>query len=130
MFDQRLPNEKGKVVVTDARAWEKRIDELFDLAATTFDEAKRHEYFNEWQEIAYEQLPFTYLYTVLDITAARNTIGNYMPTPLGIFYTPLGSLHNLEEIYFKYPSSHSGAASRALSWLPASNLACKVRSIF
>jgi peptide/nickel transport system substrate-binding protein len=117
MFDQRLPNEQGQVIVTDARDWEKRIDELFDLAATTFDEAKRHEYFDEWQQIAYDQLPFTYLYTILDITAARNTIGNYMPTPLGIFYTPLGSLHNLEEIYFKHPSSHSGAASRPRSGL-------------
>ena len=101
MFDQRLPNEQGKVIVTDAREWEKRIDRLFDLAATSFDEKKRHEYFDEFEEIVYNQLPFIYLYSILDITAARNTIGNYTPTPLGVFYTPLGSLHNLEEIYFK-----------------------------
>jgi peptide/nickel transport system substrate-binding protein len=101
IFDQRLPDAQGKVVVTDARDWEKRIDKLFDLAATSFDESKRHEYFDEYGEIVYNQLPFIYLYSILDITAARNTIGNYTPTPLGVFYTPLGSLHNLEEIYFK-----------------------------
>jgi peptide/nickel transport system substrate-binding protein len=100
MFDQRLPNEHGVVVVNDARDWEKRIDELFDQGATTFDEAKRHACYDEYQKIAYEQLPFIYLYSTLDITAMRNTIGNYKPTSI-VFYTPLGSLHNLEEIFVR-----------------------------
>jgi len=41
------------------------------------------------------------LYSTLDITAMKNKVGNYMPTPLGIWYTPKGSLHNIEEIYIK-----------------------------
>jgi peptide/nickel transport system substrate-binding protein len=100
MFDQRLPNENGSVIVSDARDWETRIDELFDQGATTFDEAKRHACYDEYQKIAYEQMPFTYLYSMLDITAMRNTIGNYKPTSI-VFYTPLGSLHNLEEIFVR-----------------------------
>lgn len=105
MFDQRLPEgDSGKVHVTDARDWEQRIDKLFDLGATTFDDKLRHRYYDEYQKIIYEQLPFIYLYSTLDLTAARNTIGNYKPTPLGITYTPLGSMHNLEEIYIRKPA--------------------------
>lgn len=101
MFDQRLPNDKGTVVVTDARPWEKEIDSLFDLGATTFEEPKRREYFNKFQRIAYQQQPFIYLVSILDLTTMRNTVGNYKPMPWGISYTPRGSLHNVEEIFFK-----------------------------
>lgn len=101
MFDQRKPDAHGHIPVTDARDWEKQIDELFDKMATTFDEAKRRQYCEEYQAIVYEQNPFIYLYTPLLITAIKNSVGNYKPMPLGINYTPLGSMHNLEEIYFK-----------------------------
>ncbi len=83
MFDQRLPDNKGIIKVTDARDWEKEIDNCFDKGATTFDIAKRHQYFDRYQEITYDKQPFIYLFTNLNITAARNRIGNYMPTPLG-----------------------------------------------
>jgi peptide/nickel transport system substrate-binding protein len=104
LFDQRLPSgENGKVAVTDAREWERRIDRLLDLGATTFDQKLRHQYYDEYQKIVYDQLPLVYLYSSLDLTAARNTIGNYKPTPLGVTYTPLGSMHNLEEIFIRKP---------------------------
>jgi peptide/nickel transport system substrate-binding protein len=101
MFDQRLPDSKGNVTVTDARDWEKAIDDCFDKAATTLGTEQRRPFWNKYQQIAYEKLPFIYIETMLDITAMRNTVGNYKPTPLGIAYTPMGSLHNVEEIYFK-----------------------------
>lgn len=100
MFDQRLPNANGEVIAADARDWEKRIDQLFDEGATTFDEAKRHACYDEYQQIVYDQAPFIYLYSMLDITAMRNSFGNYKPTSI-VFYTPLGSMHNLEEIYVR-----------------------------
>jgi peptide/nickel transport system substrate-binding protein len=99
MFDQRLPNDKGKTIVNDARDWEKQIDLLFDKAATTLDDKKRHLYFDQYQQIVYEEQPFIYLYSILDITAASTKLGNYKPTPFGINYLPFGSLHNIEEIY-------------------------------
>src|SRR5262249_2801262 len=100
MFDQRLPDAaSGNTTVTDARDWEKEIDHCFDLGATTFDERERHKQFDRYQQIVYEQQPYIYLYCILDISAARNTIGNYSPTPIGIFYTPKGSFHNIEEIF-------------------------------
>lgn len=101
MFDQRLPNDKGEVVAPDARDWEKRIDELFDKGAVTFDFNERKKYYDEYQTIAYDQQPFIYVYNILDITALRNKVKNYKPTKYGVFYTPLGSLHNVEEIFIE-----------------------------
>jgi len=99
MFDQRLPDSSGKTLVNDERPFEKEIAHCFNAAANTFDQTERHKYFDRYQEIVYEQLPFIYLYSALDLTAMRNTHGNYNPTPLGIYYTPKGSLHNIEEIF-------------------------------
>ncbi|MBY0545682.1 MAG: ABC transporter substrate-binding protein [Candidatus Obscuribacterales bacterium] len=101
MFDQRLPNKSGKVLAPDARPWEKKIDLLFDKGATTLDDVERHKIFGEFQQIAYDEVPFIYLYCPLLVTAAYDDIGNYKPTPYGINYTPLGSMHNIEEIYKK-----------------------------
>lgn len=101
MFNQRLQNPEGKTIVTDATPWEKSIDKCFDQGATTFDVAERHQFFDKYQSIAYEQVPYIYLYSTLDLTAMKNKVGNYMPTPLGIYYTPKGSMHNVEEIYIK-----------------------------
>ncbi len=101
MFNQRLAGPDGKVQVKDARDFEDVIDTCFDRGATTFEPSKRKKYFDAYQQIAYEKQPFIYLYSSLDITAMKNKIGNYMPTPLGIWYTPKGSLHNIEEIYIK-----------------------------
>jgi peptide/nickel transport system substrate-binding protein len=109
MFDQRLPNDKGEVLAPDARDWEKRIDALFDQGGVVLDFNKRKKIFDEYQQIIYDQVPFIYTYNILDITALRNSVKNYKPSRYGVFYTPMGSLHNVEEIYFENPSS---AASR------------------
>ncbi|MBX9877715.1 MAG: ABC transporter substrate-binding protein [Candidatus Obscuribacterales bacterium] len=98
LFDLRKADEKGKVTVTDARPWEKRIDELYSLGATTMDKAKRKEYYQEAQKVVYEEAPFIYLVSPMNIMAARNTLGNYDPTPLT---QTSDGLHNLEEIYKK-----------------------------
>jgi peptide/nickel transport system substrate-binding protein len=101
MFDQRLPDSKGIIKVSDARDWEKEIDSCFDKGATTFDLASRHHYFDRYQDTTYAKQPFIYLFTNLNLTAARNKIGNYMPTPLGVGFPPRGSMHNVEEIFIR-----------------------------
>ncbi len=103
-FDQRLPDEpdeKIQLKVTDARPWELELDKCLDTAAGSFDEKVRAENYKRAEAIAYEQEPLIFIYTNAVLTAARNTMGNYKPTPLAIYYTPKGSLHNLEEIYLK-----------------------------
>jgi len=101
MFDTRLPDKNGEVKATDARPWETEIDHLLDTAAGTMDEQKRIDCYNRFQKIAYDKQPFIYIYDIVLLTAARNNLGNYKPTPYGIYYTPKGTLHNIEEIYKK-----------------------------
>lgn len=100
MFDLRNIDDKGHVNVTDARDWEKKIDELFDKAATTLDEKERTKYFHEYQKVVYDNVPFIYLYNSYALTAVPNNIGNYSPSPLVVRYPPLRTMHNIEEIYF------------------------------
>ena len=101
MFDTRLPDKNGLVKAPDARPWEKEIDKLLDTAAGTMDEKTRIDCYNRFQKIAYDQQPFIYIYTNMVLTAAHNKLGNYKPSPYGIYYTPKGTLHNIEEIYIK-----------------------------
>ncbi|MBY0358186.1 MAG: ABC transporter substrate-binding protein [Candidatus Obscuribacterales bacterium] len=96
LFDQRDHDDKGNIKVTDARPWEKRMDEIYDLAACEFDQTKRKALYDEFQKIIYDQAPFIYIVCPTSIIGTRNTIKNYDPTPLS--QTIMG-LHNLEEIY-------------------------------
>jgi peptide/nickel transport system substrate-binding protein len=111
LFDQRDPNAAGKTIVTDARPWEKRIDELFDAGLQEFDPVKRKKIYQEYQQIIYDQAPLIYLIAPMDMVAARNTIGNYQPTSLAQSQTAQG-LHNLEEIY-KVPAKDAKGAKPA-----------------
>ncbi|MCR4404224.1 MAG: ABC transporter substrate-binding protein [Candidatus Acetothermia bacterium] len=56
--------------------WEKRVDELFDLAATTFDEAKAKEYYVEYQRLVAEQLPVIYTVNMQFLYASKKELGN------------------------------------------------------
>lgn len=98
LFDQRLPNNAGIISVNDARPWEKRLDEIFNQGVSEFDKEKRRALYNEFQKIIYDECPLIYLVNPMVIIAARNTIGNFEPTPLSQAET---GLHNLEEIYMK-----------------------------
>jgi peptide/nickel transport system substrate-binding protein len=96
VFDQRLPDADGVIKVADARPWEIRLDEIFNLGAQTLDKAKRKQLYNEYQQIIYEEAPFIYLVSPMVIVATRNTLGNYQPTQLS---QSINGLHNLEEMY-------------------------------
>ncbi len=93
MFNQRKPDAQGRVDISDRYPWEKELDEIFEKAAQTFDEKKRGELYDRYQEIVYEQQPFIYLFSPLQIVAVRDRLQNIDPTPLG------GVTHNLEEIW-------------------------------
>lgn len=105
LFDEREPNAAGKIVVTDARPWETQIDNLFNQGVQEFDSAKRAKIYHEYQKIVYDQAPFIYLVSAMDMIAARNTIENYQPTQLS--QTAWG-LHNLDEIYMSGTAKGGG----------------------
>lgn len=89
MFNQRTPKE-GK---TGILPWEKELDNMFikGALATKFEDRKK--YYDRYQEIAYEQKPFIYIYSPVIIVAIRDKFKNIYPSSLG------GITHNLEEIY-------------------------------
>jgi peptide/nickel transport system substrate-binding protein len=76
-------------------AWEKSLATIFDNAAKVLDIEKRKKYYNEYQQIVYDQKPMLYLYSPVTIVAIRDKLGNITPSPLG------GTTHNIEEIYIK-----------------------------
>ncbi|MFW5981424.1 MAG: ABC transporter substrate-binding protein [bacterium] len=63
--------------------WEARIDEIWDLAATTMDNEGRKEYYDEWQQIYSEQLPLLYTVNVETFVAVTNSLKNVRPSALG-----------------------------------------------
>ncbi|MEB3286110.1 MAG: ABC transporter substrate-binding protein [Vampirovibrionales bacterium] len=94
MFNQREIPDNGQVDLSDRYAWEKEIDTLFAQGVVTFDFNKRKEIYDRYQQIAYEQVPFIYLVSPLQMVAIKTRIQNWDPTPLG-------TLHNLEELWVK-----------------------------
>lgn len=95
LFNKRKPDpNNANAVPKDRLPWEKELDEVFDKGAQVFEIADRAKYYNRYQEIVYEQAPMIYLYSPLSIIAVRERIQNFDPTPLGTF-------HNMEEIWIK-----------------------------
>jgi peptide/nickel transport system substrate-binding protein len=78
-----------------ATPWEAEIDRLFTLAATTVDQNKRKGYYDKYQEIVAEQVPFIYTTIPTSYIAVRNKFGNIKFTAFG------GAFWNFPVIYIK-----------------------------
>lgn len=78
-------------------AWEKRIDELYELGAVTIDESKRKKIYSEFQHIVMREQPMIFLPVFFYTVAVRNTVGNINPSP----YSTLGASWNAYELYKK-----------------------------
>ena len=91
LFNQR---PAGKPV-TDIYPWEKRIDDIFEQAALKLNFNERKKYYDEYQQIIYDEAPIIYLYSPIRIYAIRRKFKNLYPSTLS------GLTHNIEEIYIK-----------------------------
>jgi peptide/nickel transport system substrate-binding protein len=78
-----------------ATQWEAQVDRYFNLGATTVDQNRRRDYYNQYQEIIAEQVPFIYTAIPNAYVAVRNKFGNIRFTALG------GPFWNFPVIYFK-----------------------------
>lgn len=90
MFNQYLP---GKTPGWTAQPWELKIDKLFDEGATTLDENKRKEIYDNYQVIAARELPYIYIVNRIQLYPVRNVFGNLDVTPLG------GPIWNIWDMY-------------------------------
>jgi peptide/nickel transport system substrate-binding protein len=81
--------------------WEARIDTIFTLGAQEMDKVKRKAFYDEWQEIYAEQLPYIEIVSPLRLAAVRNKFGNVCPAPTGeaVWAYKRIFFHNIEEIY-------------------------------
>lgn len=91
MFNQRPAGYNRD----DRLTWEKELDKIYDAGALATDFETRKKYYDKYQEIAYEEKPFIYLYSPLVISAIRTKFKNLYPSMLG------GLIHNIEEIYIE-----------------------------
>ena len=77
------------------RDWEIKIDKIFSEGTKYVDFQSRKKFYDRFQEIVYEELPFIYLTSPLRIVAIQDGLGNIRPTVYG------GVIYNLESIYRK-----------------------------
>ena len=73
--------------------WEKRIDYLFEKGALCLSFNERKKYYDEYQQIIYDEAPIIYLYSPIRIFAIRKKIKNLYPSTLS------GLTYNIEELY-------------------------------
>lgn len=67
---------------TPATPWEAQIDKLMREQASTLDQAKRKKYYDEVQQIVWEQEPFIYLINRDSLSAVSPALQNVHPTIL------------------------------------------------
>ncbi len=92
MFNQRTEFDKKNPKILP---FERELDEVFAAGALELDFKKRKAIYDKYQEIVYQEKPFIYLYSPVNIVAVKKKIGNIKPTELG------GTLYNIEELYIK-----------------------------
>ncbi|WP_303674253.1 ABC transporter substrate-binding protein [Vampirovibrio chlorellavorus] len=94
MFNQRKIEAGKPTDISDRLPWEKQLDDLIEQGSQTFDVQARHKIYDQLQQVVYDQAPFIYLYSPLNVLAVRTRIQNVDPTPLEAF-------HNLEEVWIQ-----------------------------
>lgn len=91
LFNQRKPGQD--IASTDfIDPYERELDALFNQGAVTLDKNKRKQIYWRYQQVAYDNLPFIYLYSPIQISAVRTRLKNVDPTPLELF-------HNLPSLW-------------------------------
>lgn len=91
LFNQRTD---GKAA-TDRLPWEVQLDKMIDEGSLKIKFADRKKYYDEYQQIVYDEKPIIYLYSPIRVLAIRKKFGNIFPSPLS------GITYNLDEIYIK-----------------------------
>lgn len=74
-------------------SWEARINELFDAATVIQDSTARKALYNEWQEIAADELPLIFTVRSERLVCISKRVGNVNPSVHG------GLLHTIEELF-------------------------------
>jgi peptide/nickel transport system substrate-binding protein len=68
---------------THFEPWEAEMEKLYAAAAIESDEAKRKGLYAKAQQLEFQQLPFIYLVSELNLLAVRHSLGNARPSVYG-----------------------------------------------
>lgn len=90
LFNQRGANDLGQKIPF---SWELKLDNIFEKAALKLKFADRKKYYDEYQQIVYDEAPIIYLYSPIRIYAIRRKIKNLYPSTLS------GLTYNIDELY-------------------------------
>jgi peptide/nickel transport system substrate-binding protein len=91
-FNQGPQEGEPPISGWEVTEWEQEIDRLFAAGARELDDEKRRVYYDRFQVIAQEQLPFIHLVNPLVLEAVRDRIENVQFSPSG------GAFWNLYEL--------------------------------
>jgi peptide/nickel transport system substrate-binding protein len=92
LFFKRQPGDK----TPDRFSWETEIDTCYAEGARELDSLKRRQWYNNYQQIAYDQVPMIQLYSPRSLLAIQSRVQNIRPTPLA-------ATHNLQEWWLSVP---------------------------
>ena len=92
LFNQRSQNDITGIL---PYPFEKRINDIFDKASLCLKFNERKKYYDEYQQIVYNEAPIIYLYSPIRIYAIRRKIKNLYPSTLS------GLTYNIEELYIE-----------------------------
>lgn len=90
LFYQR-PDGKAN----DRLPWEVKLDKIIDEGSLKIKFKDRKKFYDEYQQIIYDEKPIIYLYSPIRVSAIRRKFGNIYPSTLS------GIAYNLDEIYIK-----------------------------
>lgn len=90
-----LFNERPNGKATDKLPWEAKLDKIMDEASLKITFKDRKKFYDEYQQIIYDEKPIIYLYSGVRVIAIRKKFQNIFPSPLA------GVAYNLEEMYIQ-----------------------------
>jgi peptide/nickel transport system substrate-binding protein len=76
--------------------WEREVDRLFAAGARELDDEKRRVYYDQFQKLAQEQLPFIYLLNPLNTVAIRDRVQNVKFSAAGAAYVNFWNIHEIQ----------------------------------
>ncbi|MCA9798299.1 MAG: ABC transporter substrate-binding protein [Cyanobacteria bacterium HKST-UBA04] len=96
LFNLRKPDLDGGPYRYVVEPWERAVDDAFNRGSKVIDVDQRKPYYWRYQELVYDNLPVSYLYSPNIITAVNKRLQNIDPSPV------TGSvMDNLESIWIK-----------------------------
>lgn len=83
-----MDRETKTPIIENLLPWEKKVYDAFEKGQVEMDPVKRKEYYDVWQEVYAEYVPFIYVCKGMNLMGAQNTLENFVSLEDGrLLYT-------------------------------------------